>query len=311
MKLKCPGCGKILQVPDSAAGKVVKCRCGKQLRVPGGDPTAANRAAANRAATNRGTANGDRPSDRPVAQPAAGGSPAGQASPRRSAGGQGGFGDFDPGLFDELTDSDFRAAPAAATAPDGGGKLMKQYAPPDEVDDAAEPPSGKRPAFLTFLGVVNAVWAVIFLLGTLAVLGLVAVIPAMGAAAEFEDGQGMLLAVAVAAMAFSTLLAIATAVSCFVPKKICWYVVLFSYAFACGERIVTVTDMFRAGEEVLTITGGFVGVLVGFLFLAALHADNVRRFYRIGKLTVGKVIAPDLIGFLLGLGLSIGINFLG
>ena len=106
-------------------------------------------------------------------------------------------------------------------------------------------------------------------------------------------------------------LAIATAVSCFVPKKVCWYVVLFSYAFACGERIVTITDMFRGGEEVPRIVGGFVGVLVGFLFLAALHAEDVRRFYRVGKLTVGKVIAPDLLGFLLGLGLSIGINFLG
>ncbi len=70
-----------------------------------------------------------------------------------------------------MTDSDFRSAPAAANAPSGGGTLMKQYAPPGEVSDS-EPPSGKRPGFLTFLGVINSIWAVIFLLGTLALLGL-------------------------------------------------------------------------------------------------------------------------------------------
>ncbi len=39
MKVKCPGCGKLLSIPDSAAGKVVKCSCGKQLRAPGGKPS--------------------------------------------------------------------------------------------------------------------------------------------------------------------------------------------------------------------------------------------------------------------------------
>ncbi|MCA9136775.1 MAG: hypothetical protein KDB00_08450 [Planctomycetales bacterium] len=34
MKIKCPGCATLLQIPDSAAGKVVKCKCGKQLRAP-------------------------------------------------------------------------------------------------------------------------------------------------------------------------------------------------------------------------------------------------------------------------------------
>ena len=144
MKLKCPGCAKILQVPDSAAGKVVKCQCGKQLRVPGGVPAAA----ASRPAAR--TASG---------QSRTGQSPAGQSSPRRPAGGQGGFGDFDPGLFDELTDSDF-GSPAAAPAASGGGTLMKQYAPPDEVGDS-EPPSGKRRR-RTLLVIVLVVGTLIF-----------------------------------------------------------------------------------------------------------------------------------------------------
>ena len=34
MKIKCPACSKLLTVPDTAAGKVLKCPCGKQLRAP-------------------------------------------------------------------------------------------------------------------------------------------------------------------------------------------------------------------------------------------------------------------------------------
>ena len=35
IRLKCPGCGKVLKAPDSAAGKVAKCKqCDKRLRIP-------------------------------------------------------------------------------------------------------------------------------------------------------------------------------------------------------------------------------------------------------------------------------------
>ncbi len=34
MKIKCPSCQTLLQVPDTAAGKVIKCTCGKQMRLP-------------------------------------------------------------------------------------------------------------------------------------------------------------------------------------------------------------------------------------------------------------------------------------
>lgn len=34
MKIKCPACNAILNIPSEAAGKVVKCPCGKQLRAP-------------------------------------------------------------------------------------------------------------------------------------------------------------------------------------------------------------------------------------------------------------------------------------
>jgi len=34
MKIKCPACQAVLSIPADAAGKVVKCPCGKQLRAP-------------------------------------------------------------------------------------------------------------------------------------------------------------------------------------------------------------------------------------------------------------------------------------
>ena len=34
MKIKCPACNTVLSIPAEAAGKIVKCPCGKQLRAP-------------------------------------------------------------------------------------------------------------------------------------------------------------------------------------------------------------------------------------------------------------------------------------
>lgn len=84
MKIKCPACAKVLSIPDSAAGQVVKCPCGKQLRAPN-------------AASAGGGAN--RPSGAGTSKPASN-SPA----PRPTAG----AGGIDPGIFDDLTDNDLQ-----------------------------------------------------------------------------------------------------------------------------------------------------------------------------------------------------------
>ncbi|MEO9591512.1 RDD family protein [Rhodopirellula bahusiensis] len=103
MKLKCPGCSKLLQVPDTAAGKTVKCPCGKQLRVPAPKATASTGATRPTAAPTRPAASARSP------QPAA--SPLGA----------------DAGLFDELTETDLSPVAVAPkpgmmpTASSGGG----------------------------------------------------------------------------------------------------------------------------------------------------------------------------------------------
>jgi uncharacterized RDD family membrane protein YckC len=114
MKIKCPACQAVLNIPDSAAGKVVKCTCGKQLRAPGVASTPAS------------------PSQPPPQQPSQA-RPQQRPAPQRPAGGGG----FDPGIFDELTDQDLQPVSAVhrpgqarpAAAPSTGGKLLQQYAP--------------------------------------------------------------------------------------------------------------------------------------------------------------------------------------
>ncbi|MGB7329715.1 MAG: RDD family protein [Rubripirellula sp.] len=104
MKIKCPACATVLNVPDTAAGKVVKCPCGKQLRAPGGTAAApAAGATATRPATTKQRAAPAKPAGRPAA--------AGN--------------DFDPGLFDELTEADLQPVRVASAGP----KLSNPYAP--------------------------------------------------------------------------------------------------------------------------------------------------------------------------------------
>jgi uncharacterized RDD family membrane protein YckC len=100
MKIRCPACSQILQVAASAAGKVVKCPCGKQLRVPDGATAPPN------------------PPSQPTSSPAVG------AAPAVSTGG-----------FDELTDQDVQPVrsasnPYAAEMPAASSDPRQGYAPP-------------------------------------------------------------------------------------------------------------------------------------------------------------------------------------
>ncbi|GAA5506641.1 RDD family protein [Novipirellula caenicola] len=103
MKIKCPACSAVLNIPESAAGKVVKCPCGKQLRAPGGaaKPAATAAAAAN---PNRAPAAQRPTAPRPAPQPAG-----------PSAG------DFDPAMFDDLTDDDLKQPVLPVQRPGFGG----------------------------------------------------------------------------------------------------------------------------------------------------------------------------------------------
>ena len=119
MKIKCPACSKVLNIPDSAAGKIVKCPCGKQLRAPGSAPQGlASSAPAGAKPGESRPASGNPAATRPVAGP----------------------GEFDAAMFDDLTDQDLKPVkgvvnpytPVASPAA-GGGNVLKQYSPRDGV----------------------------------------------------------------------------------------------------------------------------------------------------------------------------------
>ncbi|MDE0864372.1 MAG: RDD family protein [Rubripirellula sp.] len=113
MKIKCPACQAVLSIPPAAAGKVVKCPCGKQLRAPAatGAPTGAPPpATAGRQTQSSG----------------------GRKPPASSSGSTGGI---DTTLFDELTDDDLKplAGGGVVVAPTSGpssntAKLLQQHA---------------------------------------------------------------------------------------------------------------------------------------------------------------------------------------
>ncbi len=288
MKIKCPSCQTLLQVPDSAAGKVVKCTCGKQMRLPAPTGTQSTVPVAPGA---------------PVAKPTV--RPTG-AQPRPVAGGQG----LDPSVFDELTTDDMKpirdayAPPAVVSTAHAGNAALRQYAGNDG-SNAARP--GKRPGTLTFLGVVNGVWSGIYVLGVLVLFGITAI-----AADEIaEDAEatavwGLLLGAAIA----MTVGSIAIAVSCFIPKPACWYVVTFGYAFFFADRIMGIVGDFRGDDPNYgRIGGACVGVVVGALFWAYLHGDEVRAFYRVQASSLKFAAIADVLGLLVGFGLGAAVVF--
>jgi hypothetical protein len=84
MQIKCPSCQAVLNIPPGAAGKVIKCPCGTQLRAPGTPATGAS----------SGTAAGAAAPQRPAPQ---------RPAPQGAAPSVG-----DAGLFDELTEGDMQ-----------------------------------------------------------------------------------------------------------------------------------------------------------------------------------------------------------
>ncbi len=139
MKLKCPGCSKVLQVPAAASGKMVACPCGTKLRVPaepavpaaasapsrsGQSPrSGAARPAAPARSAQSGSVSRSAPTN-PMAAPA-----------RRTAAPPAG-----DDLFDELSEADLQPLAAVKTVrreqanPYASSKVLEQYVDPDDEE---------------------------------------------------------------------------------------------------------------------------------------------------------------------------------
>ncbi|QDT04757.1 RDD family protein [Rubripirellula lacrimiformis] len=186
MKIKCPACSQVLNIPDAAAGKVVKCPCGKQLRAPGGPA----KTGAPVAATPR----------RPTAGPAGQANPS-AAPPRRPAAVSN---DFDPGMFDELTTGDLQ--PVRAVGQPGRPASSNPYAPSG---------GGGHGSSGSFGGPIASVWkrflgsfvdGLMFMVAFGIGMGLVA---AMGAAMGQQEPTPVMTAVIMVVMLFPVALVLA------------------------------------------------------------------------------------------------------
>ncbi|WP_231741836.1 zinc-ribbon domain-containing protein [Stieleria varia] len=290
MQIKCPGCSKVLNIPDTAAGRVVQCPCGKQLRAPGGSPAVAASA--------------------PAAQPM-GAAPARVARPQQPTAPIGGGFGLDDDLFSELTDTDMSgiaavARPgvpqkAVAAAPSA---MLKQYAGEDTNAKKALKP-GQRPGTLTFLGVLN-------ILGALLMGGIIALV--VGVAAMLQIDPAILLggmadatiAFIVATVVFWFILHTGVAISCFVPSWFTWQVLIFGYAFMTSYRVLDITwSIMTEGFVLGRFFQMMMYLIASICFWAYAHQDESRKFYQVGPLKAPQVLAANILGVLFGIGFGI------
>jgi hypothetical protein len=286
MKIKCPACSQVLNIPETAAGKVVKCPCGKQLRAPGGAPGAA---AAPKAPASPGAG-------KLVNPPAA----------KRPAAPAAALGGFDADMFDELTDQDLKPVksvespgrPKAQPRSSGAAALQEAVSGADRRGEALiHGGLAPRPGFLTFLGIANACWAMLYFGIAMLFLGLVAMIPAIGEDIPAEAGIG--LTVIVAAAVVMGILCIATALACFIRGRVQWYILVFSYSYGFADRLFGVIGGVMDGEG-SGIVKAVVGILVGAGFWAYMHGDDVRAFHGSENEPMGKIVTFNVLGLVFG-----------
>jgi uncharacterized RDD family membrane protein YckC len=184
MKIKCPSCQAVLNIPPAAAGKLVKCPCGTQLRAPSAPAGAGGPAPA-----------------APKSQPGvASGAAAGQVVQRRAAAPTA----VDAGLFDELTEGDLQpigqaGMPAVGAGTTGGGasgntsKLLQEHAATAGGGSGSNFRVGPLASRWVRLGaalvdgfIINLLMLPVVLLGTLVFMGM------------FVDVEGLRAALAAA-----------------------------------------------------------------------------------------------------------------
>jgi hypothetical protein len=288
MKIKCPGCASLLEVPDSSAGQVVKCKCGKQLRAPAakGSPSTPARPAPTRPAPTR----------------PAPGRPAASVPPAAS------------GLFDELTDSDL--SPIKAVHVPGQKEAVKAPgASAAKLLDEAISGSDRRgkvklkgavklhPAlYLVALG--NIAWAVAYVLVLLLLFKVVKSIPGIDdRVPNTSNGNATMASVAIGVL---LALSVAAIVGCFLRHKAGWYILLFTFAWGFGSRVTgIIVAAITDGAEINYITV-IIGLVAGGAIWAYMHTKAIRGYFKAEDDAIWKRIAVDVAGVLMSVGFGFG-----
>ncbi|MCS7467090.1 hypothetical protein NZK35_10570 [Stieleria sp. ICT_E10.1] len=302
MKIKCPGCASLLQIPDTAAGKVVKCKCGKQLRAPGG-PAATTAQAKPPAQAGQGASAATRApaQSRPLATPA----PAAAA-----------------GLFDELTETDLApikavqipGAKVAVKAPGANAaKMLNEAISGSDRRGEALVMKGEapRPPFLIFIGVINGLSAIFYGGLMLLFLGFVNAETLEGMDESTADVVGIVFYIFVGMLGLMALLSLATSICCFVRGRVCWYVVLLSYGWGLAFNLFEVIGDATSEDADFMIIKGVGGLLVGAGIWAWLHGESVRAYYQTEAEPIWRIALIDATGFLIAGGLGAAALMMG
>ncbi|PAY18134.1 hypothetical protein CKO51_17935 [Rhodopirellula sp. SM50] len=302
MKIKCPGCASLLQIPDTAAGKVVKCKCGKQLRAPGG-PAAASAQAKPPAQARPGASAATRApaQSRPLATPA----PAAAA-----------------GLFDELTETDLApikavqipGAKVAVKAPGANAaKMLNEAISGSDRRGEALVMKGEapRPPFLIFIGLINGLSAVFYGGLMLLFLGFVNAEMLEDMDDAMADVVGFVYYLIAGMLGLMAALSLATSICCFFRGRVCWYVVLISYAWGLAFKIFEVAQEAMADDVEFSIMKGVGGILIGAGIWAWLHGESVRAYYQTEAEPIWRIALIDAAGFLVAGGLGAAALLMG
>lgn len=302
MKIKCPGCATLLQIPETAAGKVVKCKCGKQLRAP------AAKAGTTAAKTSA-------PAAQPASRPPAAAKPAAKRppQPRPAAPKQPAAAAPPPAdLFDDLTETDLGAVKAvhtpglanpyqAAASAGNTGHYMS------DADAEGAGDLGPRPIPLILVAVHNILATLAYGALTVLMVGMLGLLAAASTTAEAEgaETQGDIAEIAAAGVValvpivITTVLSLACAVSCFVRGKLPWYILLFSYAMSSVMHVMSVVSSAMQGAWG-RFGGGLFILLLALTILAYLHIKAPRLYFAGPSLKVKSAITHDVLGVILG-----------
>jgi hypothetical protein len=329
MQLKCPGCSQLLNIPDAAAGKVVKCPCGKSLQVPAAvakapvakapvakapvakAPVAKAPGPAARAPTSPATttprssttaarsAAATTPlastATAPRAQSAVGSRPspvASHAAPNPYAVSN----DFD------LTETDLapvrgvvRPGQLKAAPKSNENELLRKYG--KEEGGYENSIEGSHPAALKSMGGSNFISA---LFDGFILLLLMGFTSAMPIPPELGTAKGAMVVVMALFGGLDIAFLAGAGVSCFLPYRQCWFYLLFAYAFGFMMRLTIFISALRWESSLLWILIVSSWLIFSGITLAYLHTDEVRKFYDTRKVSKQMMFLFDGIGILLG-----------
>ncbi|MEM9826098.1 MAG: hypothetical protein AAF958_05890 [Planctomycetota bacterium] len=317
MRLKCPGCSQLINVPDTAAGKIVACPCGKQLRAP--QPSAAAASPATRApmasppAAAPGAPASHRPaSHRPTPSPPAPSPPASH----RPASHPPAPSPFAPGDFDDLTEADLSpirgvSRPGAAVAKPAAGSdraKLQQYLKEDEGKGWQNSIESEHPAVLKTIGTINFVFAFLNGLLLVAIMGLMGLVELPP---EIENAKGVYLAILITAFSFDIAMCAGAGLACFLDFKFCWYFLIFAYSMTVISHVCRIVNSFLLDAGWVSIGFGVFMLLLSCIIRLMFQAKEIRSFYKTTESPWYGVVLADLAGALLGGGLGLATILLG